>query len=200
MCIQSNDDNTKLPGSRMARSMAEAQRCELQMGKVFDASCIFSKLTLENEMTTLPLVMLEISMPSVRFCRGGSKHAVIGSVCQSCRCPWIDPTDHTFPCISLLQQVVRFASQAPPFVNALHMHLRIVCVMSGLHLHSPPPPSPPMSESDVARLLARQHELVIVKQFAREAEYREDEDARMVPMDGRSRPPKSVRPRPSVTS
>ena len=155
MCIQSNDDNTKLPGSRMARSMAEAQRCELQMGKVFDASCIFSKLTRENEMTTLPLVMLEISMPSVRFCRGGSKHAVIGSVCQSCRCPWIDPTDHTFPCISLLQQVVRFASQAPPFVNALHMHLRIVCVMSGLHLHSPPPPSPPMSESDVALSLAR---------------------------------------------
>ena len=87
MCIQSNDDNTKLPGSMMARSMAEAQRCELQMGKVFDASCIFSKLTRENEMTTLPLVMLEISMPSVRFCRGGSKHAVIGSVCQSCRCP-----------------------------------------------------------------------------------------------------------------
>ena len=194
----------------MARSMAEAQRCELQMGKVFDASCIFSKLTRENEMTTLPLVMLEISMPSVRFCRGGSKHAVIGSVCQSCRCPWIDPTDHTFPCISLLQQVVRFASQAPPFVNALHMHLRIVCVMSGLHLHSPPPPSPPMSESDVALSLARSLANMNLSLSNSSLGRRNTERGRgrTDGSDGRSRPPKSVRPpsvrppsvRPSVTS
>ena len=74
----------------MARSspVEQKRRGERTNGK--GVRCILHFLeinTRENEMTTLPLVMLEISMLSVRFCRGGSKHAVIGSVCQSCRCP-----------------------------------------------------------------------------------------------------------------